>query len=126
LSCTFDSTNSLSQLLDRMPVDFQDDSGKTPLHYAAEHHSIRCIELLLKRRAKPDIKCNNGYIPLEIALKSQRYVSKIRSVFRGPFSKHLITAPTVIANDGTWKNILVDHSRYADKSIINTYSNGSY
>ncbi|KAJ7547502.1 hypothetical protein O6H91_08G088600 [Diphasiastrum complanatum] len=55
-----------------VPIDWVDDLGCTALHYAAESHSIKCIELLLQRRAKTELKSKNGYTPLEIAIHSKR------------------------------------------------------
>jgi hypothetical protein len=57
-------------------VDARDQLTRTPLHVAAETHSAKCIELLLSKNARTDLRVVEGQplLPLEIALMSKRYV----------------------------------------------------
>ncbi|WVZ90891.1 hypothetical protein U9M48_037146 [Paspalum notatum var. saurae] len=56
------------------PVDARDQLTRTPLHVAAETHSARCIQLLLSKNARTDLRVLDGrsLLPLEIALMSRR------------------------------------------------------
>ncbi|CAO2816288.1 unnamed protein product [Amaranthus hypochondriacus] len=105
LCCELDSVNSAEALLTGeltngrvVPLtnEIDADSGFAPLHTAAENHSYLCIELLLRKRARTDMKTKkpnksptvgvpgNGsgsgndistarsLLPLELALYSRR------------------------------------------------------
>ncbi|XP_018437745.2 uncharacterized protein LOC108810110 isoform X2 [Raphanus sativus] len=52
--------------------DAAEDTGLSPLHAAAEAGSPRCVELLLKRRARTDMRSKDGrgLLPLELSLCS--------------------------------------------------------
>ena len=109
LCCELDSVNSAEALLNGeltngrvVPLtnEIDADSGFAPLHTAAENHGFLCIELLLRKRARTDMKTKkpnksatvgvpgNGsgsgndistvrsLLPLELALCSRRYVQK--------------------------------------------------
>ena len=52
--------------------------GLTPLHRAVDHSSVAMIELLIKRGAKIDAKNNDGFTPLDTALKIANNSSVIR------------------------------------------------
>lgn len=54
--------------------DAAEDTGLSPLHAAAEAGSPRCVELLLKRRARTDMRSKDGrgLLPLELSLCSGR------------------------------------------------------
>ncbi|CAL4082462.1 unnamed protein product [Meganyctiphanes norvegica] len=44
-----------------------DNDGNAPIHYALKNSSRYCCELLLKRRANPNIPDKNGNVPLHLA-----------------------------------------------------------
>ena len=52
--------------------------GLTPLHRAVDHSSVAMIEFLIKRGAKIDAKNNDGFTPLDTALKIANNSSVIR------------------------------------------------
>ncbi|TVU49607.1 hypothetical protein EJB05_00924 [Eragrostis curvula] len=81
LACKHDAVECARLLLDGggsgiapAPVDARDQLTRTPLHVAAETHSARCIELLLSRNARADLRVVDGrpLLPLEVALMSRR------------------------------------------------------
>jgi len=83
LACQHDAVECARLLLEggsgitAAPVDARDQLTRTPLHVAAETHSARCIELLLSKNARTDLRVVDGrtLLPLEIALMSRRYVN---------------------------------------------------
>ncbi|KAK7852020.1 heterogeneous nuclear ribonucleoprotein 1 [Quercus suber] len=80
LCCASDSADSAAALLNgelgTLPLvnEFDDETGRSPLHTAAESHSKRCVELLLKKRGRTDLKTKDGrsLIPLELSFFSRR------------------------------------------------------
>lgn len=80
VSCIFDSVSCATSLVngDLGPValvnEVEESSGMTALHLAAESHTARCVELLLKKRARTDIRSKDGrrLLPLELSLSSSR------------------------------------------------------
>ncbi|CAH8357682.1 unnamed protein product [Eruca vesicaria subsp. sativa] len=52
--------------------DAAEDTGLSPLHTAAEANSPRCVEMLIKRRARTDMRSKDGraLLPLELSLCS--------------------------------------------------------
>ncbi|KAL6847337.1 hypothetical protein ACP4OV_023190 [Aristida adscensionis] len=80
LACKHDAVECARLLLEGgngiipSPVDVRDQLTRTPLHVAAETHSARCIELLLSKNARTDLRLVEGrpLIPLEVALMSRR------------------------------------------------------
>lgn len=78
--CKFDSVKCATALLngevmESTPlVNEMDESGLSPLHTAATVHSIKCIELLLRRKARTDIRSKDtrSQVALELALSSRR------------------------------------------------------
>ncbi|CAN6356626.1 unnamed protein product [Urochloa humidicola] len=80
LACKHDAVECARLLLEggsgimAAPVDARDQLTRTPLHVAAETHSARCIELLLSKNARTDLRVVDGrpLLPLEIALMSRR------------------------------------------------------
>uniref|UniRef100_A0A0D9Y0N1 Uncharacterized protein n=1 Tax=Leersia perrieri TaxID=77586 RepID=A0A0D9Y0N1_9ORYZ len=80
LACKHDAVLCARLLLDgghgvaASPVDARDQLTRTPLHVAAEAHSARCVELLLSKNARPDLKLVDGrpLHALEIALLSRK------------------------------------------------------
>ncbi|VVB04385.1 unnamed protein product [Arabis nemorensis] len=74
--CGYDSINCASSIIngDVGSVPYINDvdagSGFSPLHAAAEANAPRCVEMLLKRRARTDIKSKDGrgLVPLELSL----------------------------------------------------------
>ncbi|OEL20703.1 hypothetical protein BAE44_0018278, partial [Dichanthelium oligosanthes] len=80
LACKHDAVECARLLLEggsgitAAPVDARDKLTRTPLHVAAETHSARCIELLLSKNARTDLRVVDGrpLLPLEIALMSRR------------------------------------------------------
>ena len=63
----FDEFEVMQALLEsgRCDVNIQDNAGKTALHYAQEAKSTEIITLLLKYKADPKIKDNDGNLPLK-------------------------------------------------------------
>jgi hypothetical protein len=55
-----------------VPVNSLDEYSKTTLHQAAETHSVQCIDLLLLKQARTDIKSKGGQIHLDVALHCKR------------------------------------------------------
>lgn len=55
--------------------DAAEDTGLSPLHAAAEANAPRCVEMLIKRRARTDMRSKDGraLLPLELSLCSGRY-----------------------------------------------------
>uniref|UniRef100_A0A0E0JBV1 RRM domain-containing protein n=1 Tax=Oryza nivara TaxID=4536 RepID=A0A0E0JBV1_ORYNI len=80
LACKHDAVQCARLLLEgghgitASPVDARDQLTRTPLQVAAEAHSARCIELLLSKNARTDLKLVDGrpLLALEIALLSRR------------------------------------------------------
>ena len=77
--CRFDSADCATALLNgeigTLPfINEMDESGRTALHTAAEAHAARCVELLLRKRARTDLKSKDGtsQIALELSLSSRR------------------------------------------------------
>ncbi|XP_065856722.1 uncharacterized protein [Euphorbia lathyris] len=79
ICCTFDSVECATLLINgelgAVPlVNEFDAAGMAPLHAAAEAHAARCIELLLKKHARTDLKTRDGrgLLPLELSLSRTR------------------------------------------------------
>ncbi|XP_038725145.1 uncharacterized protein LOC120016440 isoform X1 [Tripterygium wilfordii] len=79
LCCAFDSVECAASILHgelgEVPLlNSTDEQGKSPLHAAAEQHSARCVELLLRKRARTDLRTKDGraQLPLELSLSSWR------------------------------------------------------
>ncbi|KAK9271739.1 hypothetical protein L1049_002102 [Liquidambar formosana] len=79
LCCLFDSVECASALINgevgMVPLlNEMDETGRSPLHTAAEVHAARCIELLLRKRARTDLKTKDGrsQLALELSLSSRR------------------------------------------------------
>ncbi|XP_015879390.4 uncharacterized protein LOC107415561 isoform X2 [Ziziphus jujuba] len=79
LCCVFDSVDCASALLSgelkTVPlVNEMSEMGQSALHTAAESHSSRCVELLLKKRARTDLRTKDGsaQLALELSLSSTR------------------------------------------------------
>lgn len=78
--CSYDSINCASSIINgdvgSVPYinDVCADTGLSPLHAAAESHASRCVEMLLKRRARTDIRSKDerALIPLELSLSNGR------------------------------------------------------
>ncbi|KAJ0245401.1 Serine/threonine-protein phosphatase 6 regulatory ankyrin repeat subunit [Hirschfeldia incana] len=76
--CGCDSVNCASSIFNgdigSVPYinDAVEDTGLSPLHTAAEADSPRCVEMLLKRRARTDMRSKDGraLLPLELSLCS--------------------------------------------------------
>lgn len=79
LSCASDSVECAAALISgefgTVPlVNEMDETGWSALHSAAESHSKRCVELLLKKRIRTDLKTKDGrsLLALELSLSSSR------------------------------------------------------
>uniref|UniRef100_J3NED0 RRM domain-containing protein n=1 Tax=Oryza brachyantha TaxID=4533 RepID=J3NED0_ORYBR len=80
LACKHDAVQCARLLLEGghgitpPPVDARDQLTRTPLHIAAEVHAARCVELLLSKDARADLKLVDGrpLLALEVALLSRR------------------------------------------------------
>ncbi|CAK7355483.1 unnamed protein product [Dovyalis caffra] len=77
--CTFDSVDCATSLLNgefgSVPVINEPDSaGLWPLHTAATANGARCVEMLLKKRARTDLKSRDGrtLLALELSLCNTR------------------------------------------------------
>lgn len=88
ISCKLDSVECATALIDgeiglAPQVDEMDKFGRTALHNAAEMHATKCIELLLRKQARSDLKSKDGnaHLPLEMALYSKRQI-EILHLFR--------------------------------------------
>ena len=75
LCCTFDSVECATSLvageIGAVPlVNEFDEEGVAPLHEAAKAMAARCVEMLLKKRARTDLRTRDGrgLLPLELAL----------------------------------------------------------
>ncbi|CAN8266009.1 unnamed protein product [Cochlearia groenlandica] len=74
--CGYDSLGCASSVINgdvgSVPYinDVDADTGLSPLHTAAESNSPLCVEMLLKRRARTDMRSKDGraLLPLELAL----------------------------------------------------------
>ena len=83
LACRHDAAECARLLLDGeygitpASVDARDQLTRTPLHVAADAHSKRCIQLLLTRNARTDVRLLDGtrLVALEVALMSRRCVN---------------------------------------------------
>lgn len=79
LCCMFDSVDCATAVLGgelgTVPlVNEMDETGKSALHTAAETHAARCVELLLKKRARTDLRTKDGraQLALELSLCTPR------------------------------------------------------
>lgn len=79
LCCTFDSVECATLLvngeLGAVPLlNEVNAAGMSPLHVAAEAHAVLCIEMLLRKRARTDLKTRDvrGLLPLELSLSKTR------------------------------------------------------
>ncbi|KAL6143451.1 hypothetical protein ACLB2K_054146 [Fragaria x ananassa] len=79
LCCNFDSADCASSILGgdlgAVPIVNEcDDSGKSPLHTAASAHASRCVEVLLKKHARTDLRTKDGQaqLALELSLADTR------------------------------------------------------
>ncbi|CAK7327986.1 unnamed protein product [Dovyalis caffra] len=79
LCCTFDSVDCATSLLNgefgSVPViDEPDSDGLWPLHKAATANAARCVEMLLKKHARTDLKSRDGrkLLALELSLCNTR------------------------------------------------------
>lgn len=78
--CSYDSINCASSIINgdvgSVPYinDVCSDTGLSPLHTAAEYNALRCVEMLLKRRARTDMRSKDerALIPLELSLSNGR------------------------------------------------------
>lgn len=80
--CYFDAIECATSLfngeveIDFLPLVNEVDTATemTALQAAAEAHSVRCLELLLKKRARTEVKSKDGrsLLALEMALSSSR------------------------------------------------------
>ncbi|KAL1203244.1 E3 ubiquitin-protein ligase XBAT32 [Cardamine amara subsp. amara] len=77
--CGYDSINCASSIINGdvgavVPYinDVCSDTELSPLHTAAEAHAPRCIEMLIKRRARTDMRTKDerALLPLELALNN--------------------------------------------------------
>ncbi|XP_004288779.1 PREDICTED: uncharacterized protein LOC101313355 [Fragaria vesca subsp. vesca] len=74
LCCKFDSHNCASAILDgelgAVPLvnECDDYSGKSPLHTAASAHASRCVEVLLDKQARTDLRTRDGQAQLALQL----------------------------------------------------------
>ncbi|CAH2044998.1 unnamed protein product [Thlaspi arvense] len=76
--CRYDSLSCASSVINgnvgTVPYinDVAADTGHSPLHTAAEADAPRCVEMLLKRRARTDIRSKDGLalLPLELSLSN--------------------------------------------------------
>lgn len=80
LCCASDSAECAAVLISgeigAVPLlnEMDGETGLSPLHTAAEAHSSRCVELLLRKHARTDSKSKNGryHLPLELSLFTKR------------------------------------------------------
>ncbi|XP_050226511.1 uncharacterized protein LOC126676363 [Mercurialis annua] len=84
LCCSVNSVNCATSLINGeldggraiLPslINEVDISGMSPLHAAAEAHAFRCVEMLLKKRARTDLRTKDGrgLLPLELSLYKTR------------------------------------------------------
>jgi ankyrin repeat protein len=58
-------------LLSRVDINLniQDESGLTPLHYAAQGITNQCMRLIMDRGADTNIQDKNGLVPLHYAIR---------------------------------------------------------
>ncbi|KAF9626137.1 hypothetical protein IFM89_031264 [Coptis chinensis] len=82
LACHIDSVECAEALLVGkiglgVQVNEYDEFGKTALHCAAEMHSKRCIDLLLRYSARTDLRSTDDSeeLPIEMALSSKRMIT---------------------------------------------------
>ncbi|KAL9275443.1 Heterogeneous nuclear ribonucleoprotein 27C-like protein [Drosera capensis] len=77
--CEFDSADCATALLSgeiggTVPLvnEIDGESGRSPLHTAAAYNAIRCIELLIRKRGRTDLKTKDGraLLAVELALYS--------------------------------------------------------
>ena len=54
-------------------LNYQDEKGATPLHWAAERQDLAVVNALIGRGADINIKDNLGYTPVEIACWNGEY-----------------------------------------------------
>ncbi|ERN06018.1 hypothetical protein AMTR_s00142p00024640 [Amborella trichopoda] len=77
VTCSLDSVLCLSAIIEGetgspVKINKLDKTGKTPLHYAAQMHSSRCVNFLLHKHASTDQRSKEGLKALELALHSRR------------------------------------------------------
>ncbi|KAE8021669.1 hypothetical protein FH972_007540 [Carpinus fangiana] len=79
LCCASDSVECATALVNgefgTVPlVNETDEAGWSPLHTAAKSHAKRCVEVLLKKRARTDLKTKDGrsLLPLQLSLSCSR------------------------------------------------------
>ena len=54
----------------RIYIDAHNEDGKTPLHLAAEHGHVLCVDALLKNGADPLFPSYLGQLPLHSAIQN--------------------------------------------------------
>jgi hypothetical protein len=73
LACKLNSVACASVMLEGeigcyAPVNSPDEYNKTTPHHVVESHSLQCIDLLIRKQARTDIKSKGGQISLDVAL----------------------------------------------------------
>jgi len=58
---------AVKAITDGCEVNVVSDDGSTPLHWAVSNADVRCVQLLLQRRADPCAEDSDGLSPLHIA-----------------------------------------------------------
>jgi len=63
-----------------LDLNLRDQRGSTPLHWACYSHSEIALSYLLAWNPNLDIKDNDGYTALHLAVKSVDHVESVRPV----------------------------------------------
>ena len=56
-------------------VNFKDENGMTPLHFASQLGQDDSLEILLNAKANPDVQDKNGKTPLHEAIENGQFNS---------------------------------------------------
>jgi hypothetical protein len=103
---TNDDPDRLTELLSTLPPDPRDDTGATPLHWAALRGCLECARVLVAAGAEVDARDEKGRTPLYMATASRRNAGEMIMALRGagadPFARTKIGgSPYDLAHIGT-------------------------
>uniref|UniRef100_A0A1I8NN18 Arf-GAP with coiled-coil, ANK repeat and PH domain-containing protein 2 n=1 Tax=Stomoxys calcitrans TaxID=35570 RepID=A0A1I8NN18_STOCA len=98
-------------LLNGVPIDVVDDNGYSALHISTEKGFIAQVYLLLKHKAKYDLKANDGKNPLDIAVE-QRNADIVTLLRLTRLNDEIGLNDEGNGEDETYKDVMKDFSNF--------------